>query len=179
MTRVHKEPLVPPFLFDFLPVPGRDEERSDNASTSPTTEDENESGRRAVPARHCGGYRREGFLVGPTKLERRGHGHAESFPYFDRRRIPDTGHASRKEGSESTTDADGPGRWGLRRSAPNRLVPALRENSAVAGRAAGELAADEPPHVATAPRFRCNRAPGSSGRCAWHAAGDTAVGSGG
>jgi hypothetical protein len=40
-------------------------------------------------------------------------------------------------------------------------------------------AADEPPHVVTAPRFRCNRDPGSSGRCAWHADGDTAVESGG
>src|SRR6266480_2880374 len=96
MTRVHKEPLVPLALFDFLPVPGRDEGRSDNASTSPTIEDESESGRRVVPARHCGGYRREGFVVGPTKLETRGHGHAESFPYSGRRRIPDIGLASRK-----------------------------------------------------------------------------------
>src|SRR6516225_11980627 len=96
-TRVHIEPLVPLALFDFLPVLGRDEGQSDSASTSPTIEDESESDRRAVPARHCGGYRREGFVVGPTKLETREHDHAESFPYFDRRRIPDTGLASRKE----------------------------------------------------------------------------------
>src|ERR1700740_2806267 len=94
--RVHKERLAPLVLFDFLPVPGRDAEQSDNASTSPTIEDESESGRRVVPAPHCGGYRREEFVVDPTKLETRGHGHAESFPYFDRRRIPDTGLASRK-----------------------------------------------------------------------------------
>src|SRR6202040_1387550 len=96
MIRVHREPLVPLSLFDFLPVPGRDEERNDNASTSPTVEDGNESGRRDVPARRWGGYRTKGFAVVLTKRETRGHGHAESFPYFDRRRIPDTGRASRK-----------------------------------------------------------------------------------
>src|SRR5438067_11904268 len=53
MTRVHREPLVPRVLFDFLLVPDRDEGRNDNASTSPTVEDESESGRRDVPARHC------------------------------------------------------------------------------------------------------------------------------
>src|SRR6516165_5160290 len=108
MTRVHKEPLVPLFLFDFLPVPGRGEERSDNASTSPTTEDENESGRHAVPARHCEGYRREGFVVGPTKPETRGHGHAESFPYFDRRRIPDTGTRVGKSDQKARQTPMGP-----------------------------------------------------------------------
>src|ERR1700758_3528776 len=96
MTRVRREPLVPRVLFDFLHVPDRDEGRSDNASTSPTVADESESGRRAVPARHCGGCRREGFVVGPTRLETRGHGRAENFPYFDRRRIPNTEHANRK-----------------------------------------------------------------------------------
>src|SRR2546429_5655991 len=40
MIRVHREPLVPLFLFDLLPVPGRGEERNDNARTSPTVADE-------------------------------------------------------------------------------------------------------------------------------------------
>src|SRR5213594_1994488 len=61
MIRVHREPLVPLSLFDFRHVPGRDEERNDNARTSPTVEDESESGRRDVPARRCGGYRIKGF----------------------------------------------------------------------------------------------------------------------
>src|SRR5256885_5239733 len=69
MIRVHREPLVPLFLFDWLPVPGRDEERNDNASTSPTVADESESGRRDVPARHCEGYRTKGFAVVLTKRE--------------------------------------------------------------------------------------------------------------
>src|SRR5437879_8364342 len=96
MIRVHREPLVPLSLFDFRHVPGRDEERNDNARTSPTVEDESESGRRDVPARRCGGYRTKGFAVVLTKRETHEHDHAESFPYFDRRRIPDTGRASRK-----------------------------------------------------------------------------------
>ena len=33
-------------------------------------------------------------MVGPTMLETREHDHAENFPCFDRRRIPDTEHAS-------------------------------------------------------------------------------------
>src|SRR5437667_9401686 len=96
MIRVHREPLVPLFLFDLLPVPGRGEERNDNASTSPTVADESESGRRDVPARRCGGYRTKGFAVVLTRRETREHDHAESFPYVDRRSIPDTGRASRK-----------------------------------------------------------------------------------
>src|SRR6267378_2492451 len=40
MIRVHREPLVPLSLFDFRHVPGRDEERNDNARTSPTVEEE-------------------------------------------------------------------------------------------------------------------------------------------
>src|SRR5207253_11135723 len=159
MIRVHREPLVPLFLFDWLPVPGRDEERNDNASTSPTVADESESGRRDVPARHCEGYRTKGFAVVLTKRETHGHDHAESFPCFDRRRIPDTGRASRKARSESRTDADGRGRRRLRRNGPSPLVPARPETSGVAKRAPGEPVASELPRVATAQHSRYNRAP--------------------
>src|SRR2546429_573542 len=96
MMRRHREPLVPLSHSDYRHGPGRDEERNDNARTSPTVEDESESGRRDVPARRCGGYRTKGFAVVLTRRETRGHGHAENFPYFDRRRIPDARHASRK-----------------------------------------------------------------------------------
>src|SRR5947209_14326436 len=62
------------------------------------------SGRRDVPARRCGGYRIKGFAVVLTRRETRGHGHAENFPYFDRRRIPDARHASRKRSEEHTSE---------------------------------------------------------------------------
>src|SRR5437879_12729641 len=116
MIRVHREPLVPLFLFDLLPVPGRGEERNDNARTSPTVEDESESGRRDVPARRCGGYRTQGFAVVLTKRETHEHDHAESFPYFDRRTIPDTVRASSEARSESREDAEESGVRRLRRN---------------------------------------------------------------